>query len=79
MNAAKYAHSPSRNGSGFSIGGSMAQRTTTQRPKPQPIITLDEIDEALWWTSHQRDRNAQWHRWLDALLDARLELTKETA
>lgn len=56
----------------------MAQRTT-QRPKPQPIVTLDEVDEALWWTSHQRDRNAQWRRWLDALLDARLELTKETA
>lgn len=55
----------------------MAQRTTTQRPQPQPITTLAEIDEALWWTSHQRRRDQQWRRWLDALLDARLEMTKE--
>ena len=57
----------------------MAQRTTTQRPQPQPILSVQEIDEALWWTCHQRKRDAQWHRWLDALLDKRLELTKETA
>ena len=57
----------------------MAQRTTTQRPQPQPIVTIDEIDEALWWTCHQRKRDRQWQRWVDALLDARLELTKETA
>lgn len=55
----------------------MAQRTTTQRPKPQPIVTVEEIDEALWWTSHQRRRDNQWRRWCDALLDARLEVTKE--
>ena len=55
----------------------MAQRTTTQRPQPQPITTLAEIDEALWWTSHQQRRDQQWRRWLDALLDARLEMTKE--
>jgi len=57
----------------------MAQRTTTQRPKPQPIVSVEEIDEALWWTSHQRHRDAQWRRWCDALLDKRLELTRETA
>ena len=57
----------------------MAQRTTTQRPQPQTVVTLEEIDEALWWTSHQRKRDNQWRRWCDALLDARLDLTKETA
>lgn len=50
-------------------------RTTTRRTAPEPIVSLDEIDEALWWTSHQRERNSQWHRWLDALLDERNRLT----
>lgn len=46
-------------------------RIKTDRPAAQHITTLAEIDEALWWTSHQRERNAGWYRWLDALLDER--------
>lgn len=57
----------------------MAQRTTTQRPRPRPNVTIDEIDEALWWTSHQHNRDTHWHRWINALLDARLDLTKDAA
>lgn len=57
----------------------MARSTTTQRPRPKPNVTLAEIDEALWWSTHQRNRDGHWHRWIDALLDARLDLTKEAA
>jgi hypothetical protein len=44
---------------------------------PTPITTVDEIDEALWWTTQARPRNDQWHRWVDALLDQRLRIAKE--
>lgn len=53
----------------------MGARTRTNYSAPQPITTLAEIDEALWWTSHQRNRDNHWHRWMDALLDKRNEIT----
>lgn len=51
-------------------------RLKTERPAAQHITTIAEIDEALWWTSHQRERNAHWYRWLDALLDERNRIRK---
>lgn len=56
----------------------MGARTRTDQPAPKPIVTVEEIDEALWWTSHQRRRDHQWRRWCDALLDARNEITGAT-
>lgn len=56
----------------------MGARTRTNQPAPQPITTLAEIDEALWWTSHQRKRDNHWRRWMDALLDQRNEITGGT-
>lgn len=50
--------------------------TTTM---PTPITTVVEIDEALWWTGKAQPRNAQWHRWVDALLDQRLRIAKDSA
>jgi hypothetical protein len=47
--------------------------------RPQPITSVDEIDEALWWTSHHKDRGKHWYRWTDALLDERLRIAKESA
>ena len=49
-------------------------RLKTERPAAQHETTIAEIDEALWWTSHQRNRDAAWRRWLDALLDERNRL-----
>jgi hypothetical protein len=43
----------------------------TPRPQPQPMVTVEEIDEALHHTSKARHRNQHWQRWADALLDQR--------
>lgn len=57
-------------------------RTAVARPLPQPIVTVAEIDEAL---SHTIARAGDWantpamSRWIDALLDQRLRITRETA
>lgn len=53
----------------------MGARTRISHQAPQVIATLAEIDEALWWTSHQPRRDVQWRRWCDALLDKRNEIT----
>lgn len=53
-------------------------RTRTEQVQPQHIATIDEIDEALWWTSHQRERNQHWRRWVDSLLDERNRLAATT-
>jgi hypothetical protein len=45
--------------------------------RPQRVTSVDEIDEALWWTSQHRERTKHWHRWADALLDERLRLSKD--
>jgi hypothetical protein len=57
-------------------GEDMAQQTKPRvKPDPaQPIVTVDEIDEALLHTSLSRARDDNWHRWADALLDQRNRL-----
>lgn len=46
--------------------------TKTERPLPEPITTVDEIDEAILHASRNPRRDNHWHRWIDALLDQRL-------
>ena len=53
----------------------MAPKTTTCA-KPEPIVTVDDIDEALTHTSRSAQRDEHWQRWTDALLDQRLRLAK---
>ena len=50
--------------------------TTARRPKPTPIVTVEEIDEALTHTANARNRDEHWHRWADALLDQRLRVQR---
>ena len=54
-------------------GEDMAQQTTTRaKPDPaQPIVTVEDIDEALVYTSLNARRDDNWRRWADALLDQR--------
>ncbi len=59
-------------------GEDMAQQTTT-RAKPdsaQPIVTVEDIDEALVYTSLNANRDDNWHRWADALLDQRNRIAR---
>jgi len=59
-------------------GEDMAQQTTT-RAKPdsaQPIINVADIDEALTHTSRVANRDDNWHRWADALLDQRNRIAR---
>ena len=56
-------------------GEDMAPKTAT-RAKPEPIVTVDDIDEALTHTSRSLNRDEHWQRWTDALLDQRLRLAK---
>jgi hypothetical protein len=57
----------------------MASTRQRQAPQPTPITTVAEIDEALWWTTQARPRNDYWYRWVDALLDQRLRIAKESS
>ena len=56
----------------------MAQQTTTRaKPDPaQPIVTVEDIDEALVYTSLNTRRDDNWHRWADALLDQRNRIAR---
>ncbi len=56
----------------------MAPRTATRAtPEPaQPIIDVSDIDEALLHTSLIANRNEQWWRWTDALLDQRNRIAR---
>ena len=56
----------------------MAQQTTTRaKPDPaQPIVTVEDIDEALVYTSLNAHRDDNWHRWADALLDQRNRIAR---
>lgn len=62
----------------FALGEDMAQTTKTRaKPDPaQPIVTVDEIDEALHHTSLAAHRDDNWHRWADALLDQRNRIAR---
>ena len=59
-------------------GEDMAQQTTTRaKPDPaQPIVTVEDIDEALVYTSLNAHRDDNWHRWADALLDQRNRIAR---
>ena len=59
-------------------GEDMAQQTTTRaKPDPaQPIIDVADIDEALTHTSRVANRDDNWHRWADALLDQRNRISR---
>jgi hypothetical protein len=59
-------------------GEDMAQQTTTRaKPDPaQPIVTVEDIDEALVYTSLRAQRDDDWHRWADALLDQRNRIAR---
>lgn len=52
-------------------------RTKTERPVPEPITTLADIDEAIYHASRNPSRDKHWHRWVDALLDQRLRFMDE--
>ena len=60
----------------------MAATATAQREQAQPIVTVQEIDEALAHTIARA--GADWthtpamSRWIDALLDQRLRITRGT-
>jgi len=61
-------------------GEDMAQQTTTRaKPDPaQPIVTVEDIDEALVYTSLNTRRDDHWPRWADALLDERNRIAHAT-
>ena len=44
-------------------------------PQAEPITTVDEIDEALWWVVLSCPRDAHYGRIVDALLDQRNRIT----
>lgn len=54
----------------------MAATKTNRAPKSEPIIDIEDIDEALLHTSMVGPRNDHWWRWTDALLDQRNRLAR---
>lgn len=44
-----------------------------------PIITVDEVDEAIWWVLMTAPRNLDHMKIVDALLDQRNEIAKAHA
>jgi hypothetical protein len=60
-------------------GEDMAQQTKTRANNPDPatpIVSLDEIDEALVYTSLNPKRDEHWRRWTDGLLDQRNRIAR---
>lgn len=59
-------------------GEDMAQQTKTRAtPDPaQPIVTVEDIDEALVYTSLNPKRDEHWRRWTDGLLDQRNRIAR---
>jgi hypothetical protein len=59
-------------------GEDMAQQTQTRaKPDPaQPMISVEEIDEALVYTSLNPKRDEHWRRWTDGLLDQRNRIAR---
>lgn len=50
----------------------MAHTDTCAKPDPaQPMVSVEEIDEALVYTSLNPKRDEHWHKWTDGLLDER--------
>jgi hypothetical protein len=60
------------------MGEDMAQQTKPRaKPDPdQPLIDVADIDEALTHTSRVANRDDNWHRWADALLDQRNRIAR---
>ena len=52
-------------------------RTRTHKVQPQHITSVEEIDEALWWSTHQHKRDHHWRKWIDALLDERNRIARQ--
>lgn len=63
----------------FALGEDMAQTTKTRaKPDPaQPMISVEEIDEALLHTSLNNRRDEHWRRWTDGLLDQRNRIARK--
>jgi hypothetical protein len=61
-------------------GEDMAQQTKprVKADPAQPIIDVADIDEALAHTSRVANRDDNWHRWADALLDQRNHIAHAT-
>ena len=59
-------------------GEDMAQQTKTRaKPDPaQPIVSVEEIDEALVYTSLNPKRDEHWRKWTDGLLDERNRIAR---
>jgi hypothetical protein len=60
-------------------GEDMAQQQTSTRATPdpaQPIVSVEEIDEALVYTSLNPKRDDHWRRWTDGLLDERNRIAR---
>ena len=60
-------------------GEDMAQQTKprVKADPAQPIIDVADIDEALAHTSLVANRDDNWHRWADALLDQRNRIARQ--
>ena len=52
----------------------MAATQTRPRTSKEPPIRIDEIDEALRWSSLTLERGTTYTRWVNHLLDKRLRL-----
>lgn len=44
-------------------------------PHAEPIVSVEEIDEALWWVVLSAPRDAMYGRIVDSLLDQRNRIT----
>ena len=60
----------------FAFTGADMATKTARRPASTPVVTVEEIDEALLHTSLKAERDEHWQRWADALLDQRLRLSR---
>lgn len=54
----------------------MAATKTQHAPTSEPIVTVEDIDEALVYTSLNARRDDNWRRWADALLDQRNRIAR---
>ena len=63
----------------FAFQGEDMTQQTKPRVKPdpaQPMISVEDIDEALVYTSLNTRRDDNWRRWADALLDQRNRIAR---
>ena len=60
-------------------GSPVAATQTRPRTSEEPPIRIDEIDEALRWSSLTLERGHVYTRWVNHLLDKRLRLMRTHA